>query len=279
MAETRDWFDMTNLALSGCTFVATVAIAWFVQDAGTRSDHAKDVSSHYQTCYTNQFSLDEAICHGSTCKPASAERLTQLTYFYQQVKKYCGNKDKDLNIEMSPYLENALNHAAGTASKSTSVETRASTAKAFGVTAPASPPTTTLPPLQPPPATAKASAPDSAPQLYIQISSPDQKSAAKALVKAVNGVPFMGSTLQAFGPDPKYTAVSSTQIRCTKASDCAHAQDLALYLGQVLGQTVRVNDVSRAYELKTEKYGPRFELWIAPGPVTVVAPGGIGGTS
>ena len=273
MADNRDWLDFTNLGLSVCTLIATVAIAVIVQNAGDKADHVKDVASHYATCIDNQFKLGEALCHDNNCAAASPGRVSQLTYFYKQVKQYCEKPDKDLHIAVSEYLDASLQHVGATATKETSVEARADVAQAGGVKADISvePLSTEIEPASAATKENKFSKTD--PLLYVQISSQDQKAAATKLITSVTGLPFMGGTLRALGPDPHYVAVKVTQIRCSKDSDCAHAQDLALYLGQALGHPVAVVDLSAKYGEKMAKFGPRFELWIAPGEFSVTAPG------
>jgi hypothetical protein len=268
MKQEKDWLDYGNLIVTALTFCATVLIAIFVQGASDKADHAKNIATHYQVCYDNQFKLEEALCQDKDCAPPNSNRLRQLGYFYSQVKQFCEVADKDLRIDVSPELNTFLTGAAHGASADTPLEARAAAIQLTGVNVFEPVANAHVTPL---PVSKLASSnlyPRSDPLLFVQISSPDQIPAATALIHSTDGLPFMSGKLHVVGPDPHYVPVKQTQIRCSKASDCVHAKELAIYVGSVLNQPVAVYDFSAQYGDTMRKFGPRFELWIAPGAIT-----------
>jgi energy-coupling factor transporter ATP-binding protein EcfA2 len=110
-----------------------------------------------------------------------------------------------------------------------------------------------------------------APRLYLHISDEAQRPVTLQLATRLRGTKLDGGALSVPGVELKASA--RTELRCFRPADCDDAQALADDINQQLAAPdVKVEDLSQKYANSKSIRDRHFELWFAPGDITLARP-------
>ncbi len=262
MSDRPIWMDYTDLATKVAVPVAVlIATMWFNHAAEERraltaSEDAKQ--QRRQECIDNRLKLTTTACQDESCT-VKGERAVYIVELSQITADMC----EAAGVRISKSLARTV---ASAVAASGDAEATGQTASALGVATPVEKATTiTAAPI----AAAASEQAGPAPRVYIQIAEEAQRAGARDLITRLTVSRLKGRKLIGMGPE-LVSRVTRDELRCMKASDCSQASGLATYLGLLLGRKITPVDLSARYENSAAVRPGHYELWLAPGPFSVV---------
>ena len=262
MADQPRWMQYVDLSAKIAIPITVLAATLAFNIAAERRHHtelaAERTAQRTQQCFDNQFKLISAICQDADCK-AKGQRTTQIVSISSLTGPIC----REAGVEVAPALKNSATQAAATGGN---VSEAASVAVALGAAPTRTQRATGAVAIAP----EAAGAQTSAPRLYIQTASADQSDGVKALIQRLRSSNFYGQSVVGLGPELVARPVQRTQLRCVTTDDCKKVAALAAYLTALLGQQVVPVDISDRYAGSSNARPGHYELWLAPGPVSVM---------
>ncbi|HEY2709874.1 MAG TPA: hypothetical protein VGI95_17635 [Caulobacteraceae bacterium] len=242
------------------------------REAADKQAQAAQALSTQQNCIDLRIKLISVQCVGKDCS-TSADVTSQIVSLGQLLSSLCTKPDAANSAPVAASVKAAVLNASQVTHD---VNVSAAGQQVAGVP----PPAVSVAPANvaatPSAGLQAATAAPGRDRVFIQFADPAQAAAASALRTRLNASTFNSQALISPGVQKVTKAPGRTELRCFKAADCAQANQLAAYIGAIVGQPVVVRDLHLRFEADASVKQGNFELWFGPGAISINESGGGG---